>query len=344
MLLDWVYGLFSNDLAIDLGTANTLTFVRGKGIVSNEPSVVAVQRSGNGTKKVLAVGKEAKEMLGRTPGNIVAVRPMKDGVIADFEVTEAMLRYCITRVDNRRTLVKPRIIIGVPSGITEVEKRAVRDSALAAGAREVYLIEEPMAAAIGAGLPITEPSGNMIVDIGGGTTEVAVISLAGIVFAKSIRVAGDKMDEAIVGYIKRKYNLLIGERTAEQIKKEIGSAYPLDEMLTIEVKGRDLVAGVPKTLLVNSDEIREALQEPVNAIVDAVRWVLERTPPELSADIVDKGVVLSGGGAQLKNLDVLLREETGLPVMVCENPQLAVVLGTGKVLDELSLLKEIALR
>jgi rod shape-determining protein MreB len=343
MLFDWVYGLFSNDVAIDLGTATTLTFVKGKGIVANEPSVVAVQRGPTGSKRVLAVGKEAKEMLGRTPGNIVAIRPMKDGVIADFEVTEAMLRYFITKAHNRRTLVRPRIIIGVPSGITEVEKRAVRDSALAAGAREVYLIEEPMAAAIGAGLPITEPSGNMIVDIGGGTTEVAVISLAGIVFSKSIRVAGDKMDEAIVQYIKRKYNLLIGERTAEQIKKEIGSAYPLDEVLTVDVKGRDLVAGVPKTLNVNSDEIREALTEPVNAIVDAVRVVLERTPPELAADIVDKGIVLSGGGAQLKNLDVLLREETGLPVMVAENPQLAVALGTGRALDELRLLKEVAL-
>jgi rod shape-determining protein MreB len=343
MLFDWVYGLFSNDLAIDLGTATTLTFVKGKGIVSNEPSVVAVQRTGNGQKKVLAVGKEAKEMLGRTPGNIVAVRPMKDGVIADFEVTEAMLRYFITRAHNRRTLVRPRIIICVPSGITEVEKRAVRDSALAAGAREVYLIEEPMAAAIGAGLPITEPSGNMIVDIGGGTTEVAVISLAGIVMSKSIRVGGDKMDEAIVQYVKRKYNLLIGERTAEDIKKQIGSAYPLDEVLTVEVKGRDLVAGVPKTLTINSDEIRDALAEPVNAIVEAVRVVLERTPPELSADIVDRGIVLSGGGSQLKNLDVLLREETGLPVMVSENPQLAVVLGTGKALDELKLLKEVTI-
>ncbi len=343
MLFDWVYGLFSNDLAIDLGTATTLTFVKGKGIVSNEPSVVAVQRSGNGTKKVLAVGKEAKEMLGRTPGNIVAVRPMKDGVIADFEVTEAMLRYFITRAHNRRTLARPRIIICVPSGITEVEKRAVRDSALAAGAREVYLIEEPMAAAIGAGLPITEPSGNMIVDIGGGTTEVAVISLAGIVMSKSIRVGGDKMDEAIVQHIKRKYNLLIGERTAEDIKKQIGSAFPLDEVLTVEVKGRDLVAGVPKTLTINSDEIRDALAEPVNAIVEAVRIVLERTPPELSADIVDKGIVLSGGGSQLKNLDVLLREETGLPVMLSENPQLAVVLGTGKVLDEMKLLKEVTI-
>ena len=344
MLFDWVYALFSNDLAIDLGTATTLTFVRGKGIVANEPSVVAVQRGASGAKKVLAVGKEAKEMLGRTPGNIVAIRPMKDGVIADFEVTEAMLRYFITKAHQRRTLVRPRIIVCVPSGITEVEKRAVRDSALAAGAREVYLIEEPMAAAIGAGLPITEPSGNMIVDIGGGTTEVAVISLAGIVFCKSVRVAGDKMDEAIVSYIKRKYNLLIGERTAEQIKKEIGSAYPIDDVLSMEVKGRDLVAGVPKTLTVQSDEIREALQEPVNAIVDAVRVVLERTPPELSADIVDKGIVLSGGGAQLRNLDVLIREETGLPVMVAENPQLCVVLGTGRALDELALLKEVALQ
>ena len=343
MLFDWVYGLFSNDLAIDLGTATTLTFVKGKGIVSNEPSVVAVQRAGNGVKKVLAVGKEAKEMLGRTPGNIVAVRPMKDGVIADFEVTEAMLRYFITRAHNRRTLVRPRIIICVPSGITEVEKRAVRDSALAAGAREVYLIEEPMAAAIGAGLPITEPSGNMIVDIGGGTTEVAVISLAGIVMSKSIRVGGDKMDEAIVQHIKRKYNLLIGERTAEDIKKQIGSAYPMEEVMTVEVKGRDLVAGVPKTLTINSDEIRDALAEPVNAIVEAVRVVLERTPPELSADIVDRGIVLSGGGSQLRNLDVLLREETGLPVMVSENPQLAVVLGTGKALDELKLLKEVTI-
>jgi rod shape-determining protein MreB len=343
MLFDWVYGLFSNDLAIDLGTATTLTFVKGKGIVSNEPSVVAVQRAGNGVKKVLAVGKEAKEMLGRTPGNIVAVRPMKDGVIADFEVTEAMLRYFINRAHNRKTLVRPRIIICVPSGITEVEKRAVRDSALAAGAREVYLIEEPMAAAIGAGLPITEPSGNMIVDIGGGTTEVAVISLAGIVMSKSIRVGGDKMDEAIVQHIKRKYNLLIGERTAEDIKKQIGSAYPLEEVMTVEVKGRDLVAGVPKTLTINSDEIRDALAEPVNAIVEAVRVVLERTPPELSADIVDRGIVLSGGGSQLKNLDVLLREETGLPVMVSENPQLAVVLGTGKALDELKLLKEVTI-
>ncbi|MEK6606965.1 MAG: rod shape-determining protein [Myxococcota bacterium] len=340
MLFDWVYGLFSNDLAIDLGTATTLTYVKGKGIVSHEPSVVAVQKHIGG-QKVLAVGKEAKEMLGRTPGNIVAIRPMKDGVIADFEVTEAMLRYFIARAHNRRTLVRPRIIICVPSGITEVEKRAVRDSALAAGAREVYLIEEPMAAAIGAGLPITEPSGNMIVDIGGGTTEVAVISLAGIVLARSVRVAGDKMDEAIISHIKRKYNLLIGERTAEHIKKTLGNAYPTDEVETMEVKGRDLVAGVPKTVTINSDEVREALAEPVAAIVEAVRWVLERTPPELAADIVDKGIVLTGGAAQLRNLDVLLREETGLPVMLSDQPECAVVLGTGKALDEIELLREV---
>lgn len=343
MLFDWVYGLFSNDMAIDLGTATTLTYVKGKGIVSHEPSVVAVQKNGNGTSRVLAVGKEAKEMLGRTPGNIVAIRPMKDGVIADFEVTEAMLRYFITRAHNRKTLVRPRIIIGVPSGITEVEKRAVRDSALAASAREVYLIEEPMAAAIGSGLPITEPSGNMVVDIGGGTTEVAVISLAGIVYSKSVRVAGDKMDDAIIQHMKRKYNLLIGERTAEQIKKTLGNAYPMEETLTMEVKGRDLVAGVPKTITTNSDEIREALAEPTNAIIEAVRVVLERTPPELSADIVDKGIVLTGGGAQLRNLDVLLREETGLPVMISDNPECAVVLGTAKALDELKLLKEVTI-
>jgi rod shape-determining protein MreB len=293
---------------------------------------------------VLAVGKQAKEMLGRTPGNIAAVRPMKDGVIADFEVTEAMLRYFITRVHNRQTLVKPRIIIGVPSGITEVEKRAVRDSALAAGAREVYLIEEPMAAAIGAGLPVTEPSGNMIVDIGGGTTEVAVISLSGIVAARSIRVAGDKLDDAVVAYIRRKYSLLIGERTAELVKKQIGNAYKLDEVESMEIKGRDLIAGVPKTIVVTSDEIREALAEPVGAIVEAVKSVLERTPPELAADIVDRGIVLTGGGSMLRNLDVLLREETGLPVMVSDSPECAVVLGTGRALDELALLKEVALQ
>ncbi len=343
MIFDWLYGLFSNDLAIDLGTATTLIYVKGKGIVSCEPSVVAVQRDNRGGKKVLAVGREAKEMLGRTPGNIQAVRPLRDGVIADFEITEAMLRYFIARAHNRRTLVKPRIIICVPFGITEVEKRAVKESAEGAGAREVYLIEEPMAAAIGAGLPITEPSGNMVVDIGGGTTEVAVISLAGIVYSQSVRVGGDKMDESIMAYMKRKYNLAIGEQTAERIKITIGNAYPLEQQLTMEVKGRDMVAGIPKTVVVNSDEIRESLAEPLNAIVDAVLVALERTPPELAADIVDKGIVLTGGGSLLKNLDVLLREETGLPVMVCDDPISAVVLGCGKALDHLELLKEVTI-
>jgi rod shape-determining protein MreB len=343
MIFDWLYGLFSNDLAIDLGTATTLIYVRGKGIVSCEPSVVAVQQDSRGVKKVLAVGREAKEMLGRTPGNIQAVRPLRDGVIADFEITEAMLRWFIARANTRRTLVKPRIIICVPFGITEVEKRAVKESAEGAGAREVYLIEEPMAAAIGAGLPITEPSGNMVVDIGGGTTEVAVISLAGIVYSQSVRVGGDKMDDSIVAYMKRKYNLAIGEQTAERIKMTIGNAYPLEQQSTMEVKGRDMVAGVPKTIVVNSDEIREALSEPINAIVEAVLVALERTPPELAADIVDKGIVLTGGGSLLKNLDVLLREETGLPVMVCDDPISAVVLGSGKALDHMELLKEVTI-
>src|SRR6186997_2800936 len=332
--------MFSNDLAVDLGTANSLVFCHGRGIVVSEPSIVAVNQK---TGRVLAVGKEAKEMLGRTPGNIVAIRPMKDGVIADFEVTEAMLRYFIQKAHHRRTLVRPRVIVCVPSGITEVEKRAVRDSALAASAREVYLIEEPMAAAIGAGLPVTEPSGNMIVDIGGGTTEVAVISLAGIVVSKSIRVAGDKMDEAIVAYIKRKYNLLVGERTAETIKKQIGNAYPTDEVTTMEIKGRDLVAGVPKTLSMNSDEVREALAEPVNQIVDAVRSVLERTPPELAADIVDRGIVLTGGSSMLKNLDKRLREETGLPLAMAEDPLSSVVLGAGRMLSDFNLLRKISI-
>jgi rod shape-determining protein MreB len=340
-MLDWLYKLFSRDLAIDLGTANTLIYVRGVGIVSNEPSVVAVQQEARGTKKVLAVGREAKEMLGRTPGNIVAIRPMKDGVIADFEITAAMLRHFISTAHNRKSLVKPRIIIGIPSGITEVEKRAVREAAEAAGAREVYLIEQPMAAAIGAGLPITEPSGNMIVDIGGGTSDVAVISLAGIVYAKSVRIGGDKLDEAIIQHIKRKYNLLIGERTAEQIKMGIGTAYPTDEMLTMEIKGRDLVAGVPRTLTINSDEIRDAIAEPVNGIVDAVKVTLERTPPELAGDIADRGIVLAGGGALLKNLDVLLREETGLPVFLAEDPLSAVVIGAGKALEELDILRQV---
>ncbi len=343
MIFDWLYGLFSNDLAIDLGTATTLIYVKGKGIVSCEPSVVAVARDVRGDKRVLAVGREAKEMLGRTPGNIEAIRPLRDGVIADFEITEAMLRYFISRAHNRRSWVKPRIIICVPFGITEVEKRAVRESAMSAGAREVFLIEEPMAAAIGAGLPITEPSGNMVVDIGGGTTEVAVISLAGIVYSQSVRVGGDKMDEAIVAYMKRKYNLAIGEQTAERIKVSVANAYPPDEQLTMEVKGRDMVAGVPKTVVVNSDEMREALAEPINAIVEAVLLALERTPPELAADIVDKGVVLTGGGSLLKNIDVLLREETGLPVMVSDDPISAVVLGSGKTLDHIDLLKEVTI-
>ena len=344
MILDWLAGLFSNDLAIDLGTANTLVYVKGIGIVTNEPSVVAVQRDARGGKKILAVGKEAKEMLGRTPGSIVAIRPMKDGVIADFEITEAMLRYFIERAHNRRTMVKPRIIICVPYGITEVEKRAVKESAESAGAREVYLIEEPMAAAIGAGLPITEPSGSMIVDIGGGTTEVAVISLAGIVFSKSVRVGGDKMDEAIVNYLKRKYNLLIGERTAEHIKISIGTAYPDENIQTMFVKGRDMVAGIPKTIEVNSEEIREAISEPVNTIVEAVRVTLEKTPPELAADIVDKGIVLAGGGALIRNLDILLREETGLPIMIADDPLCAVVLGSGKALDQIDILSSVTLQ
>ncbi|NNL66074.1 MAG: rod shape-determining protein [Myxococcales bacterium] len=344
MLLDPILGWFSNDLAIDLGTANTLVYARGRGIVVSEPSVVAVVKDGRGADKVRAVGRDAKDMLGRTPGNIVATRPMKDGVIADFEVTEAMLRYFIARVHNRSTLVRPRIVIAVPSGITEVEKRAVRESAMSAGAREVYLIEEPMAAAIGAGLPVTEPSGNMIIDIGGGTTEVAVISLSGIVYSNSTRVGGDKMDEAIIDYIKRKYNMLIGERTAEEIKITIGTAYPSEESRSMELKGRDLVAGVPKTLEVKSEEVREALQGPVNAVVDAVKVALEQTPPELAADIVDKGIVLTGGGALLTNLDILLREETGLPVMLAEDPLTAVALGTGQCLDEIHLLRDVTIR
>jgi rod shape-determining protein MreB len=344
VIFDQILGWFSNDLAIDLGTANTLVYAKGKGIVSSEPSVVAVCKDGRGPDKVRAVGREAKEMLGRTPGNIVAIRPMKDGVIADFEVTEAMLRYFIARAHNRSKLLRPRIVIAVPSGITEVEKRAVRESAMSAGAREVFLIEEPMAAAIGAGLPVTEPSGNMIVDIGGGTTEVAVISLSGIVYSNSTRVGGDKMDEAVINYVKRKYNLLVGERTAELIKIKIGTAYPTEDVQTMEIKGRDLVGGVPKTLDLKSDEVREALAEPVNAVVEAVKIALERTPPELGADIVDKGIVMVGGGSLLRNLDLLLREATGLPVMLAEDPLTAVALGTGRCLDEPRLLRDVALR
>jgi rod shape-determining protein MreB len=342
LILDGLLGVFSNDLAIDLGTANTLVYVRGKGIVLNEPSVVAVSTDHRSKNRVLAVGADARAMLGKTPGNIVAIRPMRDGVIADFEVTEAMLRYFIQKVHNRRSFLRPRIIIAVPSGITQVEKRAVRESAESAGAREVFLMEEPMAAAIGANLPITEPTCNMVVDIGGGTTEVAVISLAGIVYSMSVRVAGDKMDAAIIQYIKRKYNLLIGERTAEIIKTEIGNAYPDPQNLeTIEVKGRDLASGIPKILTIDSEEVRVAITEQIDAIVEAVKIALEQTPPELAADIVDRGIVLTGGGALLKNLDKLLREETSLPIIVAEDPLTTVAMGCGKTLDSIETLKRV---
>jgi rod shape-determining protein MreB len=337
-LFNKVIGIFSNDMGIDLGTAITLVTVRGEGIVISEPSVVAIEK---GTGKVIAVGDEAKKMLGRTPGSIVAIRPMKDGVIADFEITESMLRYFISKAHKRRHLVRPRIVIAVPSGITAVEKRAVKDSATSAGAREVYLVEEPIAAAIGVGLPIQDPAANMIIDIGGGTTEIAVISLAGIVYAKSIRIAGDELDEAIVAHIKKTYNLMIGERTSENIKIKIGSAYPLDEELTMEVRGRDLVAGLPKMVTVTSEEIREALSEPVQSIVEAVRTTLERTPPELSADLIDRGIVLAGGGALLRGLDKLLSEETGLPVHIAEDPLSAVAKGTGHVLSNINYLKKV---
>ena len=338
-MFGWLLGYFSNDIGIDLGTANTLVYVKDRGIVLREPSVVAIQQ---GTNRVLAVGEEAKRMLGRTPGNIVAIRPMKAGVIADFEVTEAMLRYFIRKAHNRKWVVRPRIIISVPSGITEVEKRAVKDSATHAGAREVYLIEEPMAAAIGVGLPVQEPAGNMIVDMGGGTTEVAIISLAGIVLSRSVRVGGDEMDEAIVQYLKRVYNLMIGERTAEEVKITIGSAYPLGEEMSMEVKGRDLVAGLPKTLTITSEEIREALQEPVSSIVEAIRITLERCPPELSSDLVDRGIVLAGGTSQLRGMDKLIAEQTGLPVHVAEDPLSAVAEGTGVVLHELNFLRKVS--
>jgi rod shape-determining protein MreB len=334
------FSIFSSDLAIDLGTANTLVFAEGRGIVVREPSIVAVNKISN---KVEAVGSAAKEMLGRTPGNIVAIRPMKDGVIADFEITERMLDYFIKKAHGRSLFVRPKIVISVPSDITQVEKRAVKDSALQAGASEVFIVEQAMAAAIGAGLPITEPTGNMIVDIGGGTTDVAVISLAGIVYSKSVRVASNEMDEAIIQYIKRKYNLLIGERTAEAIKIEIGSAYPLDEPISMEIKGRDLVEGIPKTLSLTDAEVREALAETVGIILDAVRVALERTPPELSADIMDKGIVLTGGGSMLKNLDRRLREETGLPIALAEDPLSSVALGTGAMLADVDLLRKISL-
>ncbi|MBV9507078.1 MAG: rod shape-determining protein [Acidobacteriia bacterium] len=340
MNLRSLFSLFSSDLAIDLGTANTLVYAKGKGIVVNEPSIVAINKN---TGEVEAVGKEAKEMLGRTPGNIVAIKPMKDGVIADFKVTERMLNYFIQKAHGRKMLVHPRIVIGVPSEITQVEKRAVMDSAYRAKASEVHLVEQAMVAAIGAGLPITEPSGNMVVDIGGGTTDVAVISLSGIVYSRSVRVAGNEMDDAVMQYLKRKYNLLIGERTAETIKIEIGSGYPLDKPLTMEIKGRNLIEGVPRTITIDDSEIREALSESVATIVNAIRVALERTPPELSADISDRGIVLTGGGALLKNLDKRIREETGLPVSIADDPLASVVLGTGRMLSDFRLLRKISI-
>lgn len=338
-MFDRLLGCFSNDIGIDLGTANTLVYVKDRGIVLREPSVVAIHQS---TNKVLAVGDEAKRMLGRTPGNIVAIRPLKDGVIADFEITEEMLRHFISKVHNRRYMVRPRVVIAVPSGITEVEKRAVKDSATHAGAREVYLIEEPMAAAIGVGLPVQDAGGNMIIDIGGGTTEVALISLSGIVLSRSVRIAGDELDESIAQYMKRTYNLMIGERTAEDIKIRVGSAYKLEKETTMEVKGRDLVAGLPKTITISSQEVREALTEPIATIVDSVRITLERCPPELSADLVDHGLVLAGGGALLQGLDKLLAEATALPVHIAEDPLSAVAEGTGKALQEIKFLRAIA--
>ncbi len=336
--INYLLDLFSNDMGIDLGTATTLVYVKGEGVVLCEPSVVAIRKS---TNRVVAVGEEAKRMLGRTPGNIVAIRPMRDGVITDFEITEAMLRHFIRKVRHRRFQVRPRIVIAIPSGITEVEKRAVKESAERAGAREVHLIDEPLAAAIGVGLPIQEPIGNMIIDIGGGTTEIAVISLAGTVFSKSIRIGGDEMDEAIIEYLKKTYNLMVGERTSEDIKIKIGSAYPLEEEMTLEVKGRDLIAGLPKTVTITSEEIREALQEPLRAILEIAKISLERTPPELAADLIEQGIVMAGGGSLLRCLDKLISEETGLPVHIADDPLTAVVLGTGKVLDNPRLLQEV---
>jgi rod shape-determining protein MreB len=337
--VDRILSFFSTDIGIDLGTANTLVYVKGQGVVLCEPSVVAIER---GTNHVLAVGEEAKRMLGRTPGNIVAIRPMKDGVIADFDITEAMLRYFIRKVHKKKTLISPRVLIAVPSGITEVEKRAVKDSAERAGARSsVYLVEEPVAAAIGVGLPVHEPSGNMIVDIGGGTTEMAVISLGGIVYSKSIRIGGDEFDEAITNHCKKAYNLMIGERTAEECKIKIGSAYPLEPEMTMEVRGRDILAGLPKTVKITSQEVREALSEPISAILESVRITLERTPPELSSDLIDRGIILAGGGALLRGLDKLISEETGLQVHVAEDPLTAIALGTGRYLSDINLLKRL---
>lgn len=338
MILDFILGYFANDIGIDLGTATTLVYVEGKGIVLNEPSVVAIEKD---VGKVLAVGEEAKSMIGKTPGNIVAIRPLKDGVIADFDTTQSMLRYFINRVHKRSNLFRPRVVIGVPSGVTEVEKRAVQEAAYSAGVREAHLIEEPMAAAIGAGLPISEPIGNMIVDIGGGTTEVAVISLGGIVVSQSRRVAGDEMDDSIIQYIKKSYNLLIGEKTAEKIKIEAGSAYPQEEESTVEVKGRDLIQGLPKTIQITSSEIREAMTEPITTIIEAIKSTLEETPPELTSDIMERGVVLAGGGALLRDIDKLISHSTGIPVRLAEDPIAAVVLGTGKVLEEIETLRKI---
>jgi len=343
-MLDSLLGLFSTDLAIDLGTANTRVYVTGKGIVSNEPTIVAVQQNGRDERRIVAVGHEAKNMQGRTPTGIVAIRPMKDGVIADFEITEEMLRYFIHKVHNRRGLVRPRVIVCVPFGITAVEKRAVRESAESAGAREVFIVEEPMAAAIGAGLPVTEPCGSMIVDIGGGTTEVAVISLKGIVYSKSVRVGGDKMDEAVMNYVKRKYNLSIGEQTAERAKIAIGAALPTGESRSIEIRGRDLVEGIPRTVEITEEELGEALYEPIKQIIEAIKQALERTPPELAGDIVDRGITLAGGGALLANLDTLIRQETGLPVVIADDPLTSVVMGSGKILDQLDLLREVTIQ
>ncbi|MCJ7482241.1 MAG: rod shape-determining protein [Thermodesulfovibrionales bacterium] len=342
MFFHKILGFFSNDLAIDLGTANTLVFVKGKGIVCNEPSVVVLRKD---DKKPVAVGAEAKRMLGKTPANIIAIRPMKDGVIADFDATGEMLKYFIAKVHNRRSFVSPRVIIGVPSGITQVEQRAVKDAAQVSGAREVYLIGEPMAAAIGVGLPVGEPSGNMIVDIGGGTTDVAVISLDGVVYSKAVRVGGDKMDDSIMAFIKRRYNLMIGDMTAERIKINIGSVYKTEgsEQRTMEIKGRDLISGIPKTLTINEAEIREALTEPVNVILDTIRVILENTPPELASDIVDRGIILAGGGALLKGLDLLIRQETGLPVIIADDPLSAVVRGVGKMLDDIEMLRRVSI-
>jgi len=331
-------GIFSRDIGIDLGTANTLVHVKGKGIVVREPSVVAINKKSN---DILAVGDAAKEMIGRTPGNIIAIRPMKDGVIADFDITQAMLKYFIKKALSKGIIGKPRVVICVPSGVTEVEKRAVEEASLAAGAKEAYLIEEPMAAAIGANLPVEEPSGSMVVDIGGGTSEVAVISLGGIVTSKSLRIAGDELDEGIVHYVKKEYNLMIGERTAEEIKMTIGAAYPRPKEESMEIRGRDLVSGLPKNIVITSTEVADALREPINAIVDSIKYTLEKTPPELAADIMDRGIMLTGGGALLSGLDRLIRDETGMPVTIAENPLDCVAMGSGKVLEEIETLKKV---